>query len=127
MVAVVAVVCVCAYVCVCVCTCVYVYVSGWFVLKNSHVCACVCARVQLDDGTGRILGGSSMDYNIEAGPAKYVVGTEQGVVLSVNLRKKKSNDCVSATDMGPGKHHGPIYAIHVRCCCCCFLSVVVLL
>ena len=68
-------------------------------------------RLKLDDGTGRILGGSSLEYNIEAGPAKYLVGTEQGVVLSINMRKKKSNDCVQALDMGSGKHHGPIYSI----------------
>ena len=70
-------------------------------------------RLQLDDGSGRILGGSSMEYNTEAGPAKYLVGTEQGVVLNINLRKRKSNDCVVAMDMGSGKHHGPIYSIQV--------------
>lgn len=52
-----------------------------------------------------------MEYNVEAGPAKYLVGTEQGVVLSINLRKRKSNDCVVPMDMGSGKHHGPIYSI----------------
>ena len=71
----------------------------------------VLSVVQLDDGTGRVLGGSSMEYNVEAGPAKYLVGTEQGVVLSINLRKRKSNDCVVPMDMGSGKHHGPIYSI----------------
>ncbi len=52
-----------------------------------------------------------MEYNVEAGPAKYLVGTEQGIVLSINLRKRKSNDCVVPMDMGSGKHHGPIYSI----------------
>lgn len=73
--------------------------------------------IPLGDGTGRILGGSSMEYNIEAGPAKFLVGTEQGVVLSANLKKKAAgskggdaNLCVP-NDMGPGKHHGPIYSI----------------
>jgi dynein intermediate chain 2, axonemal len=74
----------------------------------------VWSCLQLDDWTGRILGGSSMEYNTEAGPAKYLVGTEQGVVLNINLRKRKSNDCVVAMDMGSGKHHGPIYSIQVR-------------
>jgi len=35
-----------------------------------------------------VLGGSSLEYNIEAGPAKYLVGTEQGVVLQLNMRKR---------------------------------------
>lgn len=33
---------------------------------------------------GQILGGSSLEYNSEAGPSKYLVGTEQGVVLMVS-------------------------------------------
>ena len=73
----------------------------------------------LADG-GRTLGGSSMDYNIEAGPAKYLVGTEQGVVMSMNMRKVKAaaagskadnSGAVSVMDTGAGKHHGPIYSI----------------
>jgi fucose permease len=35
-------------------------------------------EVILSDGA-RTLGGSALEYNIEAGPAKYLVGTEQGV------------------------------------------------
>lgn len=43
-------------------------------------------RVQLatdSKGGGMVLGGSSMEYNQEAGPTKYLVGTEQGIVLQV--------------------------------------------
>ena len=29
-------------------------------------------------GGGMVLGGSSMTYNTEAGPTKYLIGTEQG-------------------------------------------------
>lgn len=76
--------------------------------------------IQLTDAAGRILGGSSMEYNIEAGPAKYLVGTEQGIVLSLNMRKRggggkdagNTAGMVTAMDNGPGKHHGPIYSIH---------------
>lgn len=105
-----------------------VYDVFWISSKTNSLCASVSTdgqmlfwdtrrlgeptdRLQLDDGTGRVLGGSSMEYNVEAGPAKYLVGTEQGVVLSINLRKRKSNDCVVPMDMGSGKHHGPIYSI----------------
>jgi hypothetical protein len=34
-------------------------------------------------GGGSVLGGSSMEYNQEAGPTKYLVGTEQGVIMQV--------------------------------------------
>lgn len=72
--------------------------------------------LELTDGGGRVLGGSSLEYNIEAGPAKYLVGTEQGVVLSLNMRKRGKDGSnagiISVMDTGPGKHHGPIYSIH---------------
>mmetsp|Transcript_10581 Transcript_10581/g.15980 ORF Transcript_10581/g.15980 Transcript_10581/m.15980 type:complete len:599 (+) Transcript_10581:73-1869(+) len=57
-----------------------------------------------------VLGGSSMEYNKEI-PTKYLVGTEQGIVLSINLRNRKQNNGISVYDTGPGKHHGPIYSI----------------
>jgi dynein intermediate chain 2 len=52
-----------------------------------------------------------MEYNQEAGPTKYLVGTERGVVLSINLRNRKQNDGVSQFDSGSGRHHSPIYSI----------------
>lgn len=58
-----------------------------------------------------VLGGSSLEYNSEAGPSKYLVGTEQGVVLMVNLKNRKQNNGITVFDQGPGKHHGPIYSI----------------
>jgi dynein intermediate chain 2 len=57
------------------------------------------------------LGGSSLEYNTEAGPTKYLIGTEQGSIVSVNLRNKKMNNGISLFDDGPGKHHGPIYSL----------------
>lgn len=60
---------------------------------------------------GQVLGGSSLEYNSEAGPSKYLVGTEQGVVLMVNLKNRKQNNGITVFDQGPGKHHGPIYSI----------------
>jgi len=62
-------------------------------------------------GNGQVLGGSSLEYNSEAGPSKYLVGTEQGIVMMVNLKNRKQNNGISVFDSGPGKHHGPIYSI----------------
>jgi dynein intermediate chain 2 len=67
--------------------------------------------VPLQSTKGQILGGSSMDYNQEAGPTKYLIGTEQGIVLQINLRNRKQNNGVGEFDDGAGKHHGPIYSI----------------
>ena len=57
------------------------------------------------------LGGCSMEYNSEAGPTKYLIGSEQGQVASINLRNRKTNNGLSMFDVGPGRHHGPIYSI----------------
>ena len=58
-----------------------------------------------------LLGASCMAYNAEAGPTKYLLGTEQGVVANINTRSKKTKDGVSFFTDGPGRHHSPIYSI----------------
>jgi hypothetical protein len=46
--------------------------------------ACSAKQLATDSkGGGSVLGGSSMEYNQEAGPTKYLVGTEQGVIMQV--------------------------------------------
>lgn len=58
------------------------------------------------------VGGCSLEYNSEAGPTKYLVGTELGTVISVNLRNRKVNNGVSVSEDTLGKKHlGPIYSI----------------
>lgn len=44
-------------------------------------------------GGGMVLGGSSMEYNQEAGPTKYLVGTEQGIVLQVRCNNYTADIC----------------------------------
>lgn len=73
-----------------------------------------------------------------AGPAKYLVGTEQGAVMALNMRKKAASSSSSAAgkggaaaaaaggssatnivdpsvatpmDLGSGRHHGPVASI----------------
>ncbi len=67
-------------------------------------------KLLLDDGSGQVLGASSLAYNMEAGPTKYIVGTEQGCVMSINM-KKKDKDRIVVSDRGNGRHHAPIYSI----------------
>jgi dynein intermediate chain 2 len=64
-----------------------------------------------DSKSDMLYGGSSLEYSTEAGPTKYLIGSEQGVVVSVNLRNRKVNDGIVVYDSGSGKHHGAIYAI----------------
>jgi len=45
------------------------------------------------DGSGsKILGCTRIEYNNEAGPMKYLVGTEQGYVFQVNKPWKSTRD-----------------------------------
>jgi len=62
-------------------------------------------------GSGVTLGGSCLEYSTEAGPTKYLIGTEQGIVMSVNLRNKKLNNGITVFDSGAGRHQGSIPSI----------------
>ena len=110
-----------------------VYDAYWISSKTGNLCASVSTdgqmlwwdtrrlrepldRIELSTGKHPhlpdvMLGGSSMEYSQESGPSKYLVGTEQGVVLSVNLRNKKTNNGITVYDTMAGRHHGPIYSI----------------
>lgn len=103
----------------------------WVSSKTGHQCASVATDGKLiwwdtrklsdpldilelhgdTKGGGMALGGSSLEYNSEAGPTKYLVGTEQGSLLSVNLRNRKVNNGISSFDDGPGKHYGAVHSV----------------
>lgn len=58
----------------------------------------------------KVLGGTSLEYNSDAGPLKYLIGTEQGYVLQAN--KRKTIEVQNRYGYDIGKHHGPIYSLH---------------
>ncbi|GLD97288.1 hypothetical protein PINS_up005972 [Pythium insidiosum] len=91
--------------------CCSVSTDGWMLWWDIRHLAQPTHKILLHDKDGLSFGGSSMEYNTEAGPTKYLVGTEQGVVLSINLRNAKQNNGITVYDTGAGKHHGPIYSI----------------
>jgi len=61
------------------------------------------------EDSDKTLGACSMAYSTEAGPTKYLIGTEQGVVVSVNTRSR--GQPVSFYSQGAGKHHSAINSI----------------
>lgn len=65
---------------------------------------------ELKDSSGRLLGGSSLEYNPEAN-GKFLVGTEQGGMVLINTKKKGGKDTVRVFDTGAAKHHGPVYQV----------------
>jgi dynein intermediate chain 2 len=62
----------------------------------------------------KTLGGVSLEWMQEAGPTKYLVGTEHGTILSCNKKPKKSVEVGSwygaENKGGFGRHFGPVYA-----------------
>mmetsp|Transcript_31809 Transcript_31809/g.69554 ORF Transcript_31809/g.69554 Transcript_31809/m.69554 type:complete len:576 (+) Transcript_31809:126-1853(+) len=73
---------------------------------------------QLTDGgkdEPKTLGGVSLEWLQEAGPTKYLVGTEHGIILSCNKKPKKAVEVGtwfgSEERGGYGKHFGPVYSV----------------
>jgi dynein intermediate chain 2 len=57
----------------------------------------------------KILGGTCLDYNADAAPMKYMVGTEQGYIIQAQRRKQA--EVSSRFGMDGGRHHGPVYSM----------------
>jgi len=58
---------------------------------------------------GRAMGGVCLEYSAAAGPTKFLVGTEQGAVVSCNRKAKNPADRIGTVYEG---HCGPVYALH---------------
>ena len=62
--------------------------------------------------SSRPLGGVALEYEPTM-PTKFMVGTEQGSVLSCNRKAKTANDKIVAIY---NQHYGPVYAVQVIFC-----------
>lgn len=59
-----------------------------------------------------VLGACSLEYDAAAGATKFMIGTEQGVVISCNRKAKTPADRVGASyGSGGTGHRGPVYAL----------------
>lgn len=58
----------------------------------------------------RTLGGVALEYEVTM-PTKFMVGTEQGSVLSCNRKAKSPSEKIVATY---SQHYGPVYAVQVK-------------
>ena len=59
----------------------------------------------------KVLGCTRIEYNVDAGPLKYLAGTEQGYIFQANKRPGKQVEVNQRFGVQAGKHHGPIYAL----------------
>jgi hypothetical protein len=64
---------------------------------------------QTKDGPApKILSGTCLDFNQDAAPNKFMVGTEQGYIIQTQRRKQAD---VSARFALEGARHGPVYSM----------------
>merc|ERR1740127_200165 len=88
----------------------------WWDVRNLSEPTERCELTNGDKENPKSMGGTSIEWTQEAGPTKYLVGTEQGVVLALNKKPKKAVETGTwfglDTKGGQGPHHGPVYRVH---------------
>lgn len=63
-----------------------------------------------EGGAKGVLGGLCIDYDPQVGgPAKYMIGTEQGTILSCNRKGKTQQEKIGTNTFNG--HHGPVYTV----------------
>ncbi|RNF11540.1 putative dynein [Trypanosoma rangeli] len=63
-----------------------------------------------EGGSKGVLGGLCLDYDPQVGgPSKYMIGTEQGTILSCNRKGKTQADKLGLNTFNA--HHGPVYSV----------------
>ncbi|KAL8270679.1 hypothetical protein Esti_005395 [Eimeria stiedai] len=60
---------------------------------------------------GQLFGGVSLAWSLEAGPTKFLIGTEQGVVLGIKTRPKKTPEINQRYGFEGGRHYGPVRSV----------------
>lgn len=66
-------------------------------------------HLQLKEKNGEtILGGVTVEYDPAAGLTKFMIGTEQGIILNCNRKAKNPADRVGSAYPG---HHGPVHSL----------------
>lgn len=75
--------------------------------------SCVLTDGVKDDP--KTLGGVSLEWLQEAGPTKFLVGTEHGITLACNRKPKKAVEVSTWFGQeergGHGRHFGPVYSV----------------
>ena len=72
-------------------------------------------QVLKEKGGNAVLAGVTVEYSPQAGPTKFMVGTEQGVILAGNRKAKNPQDRIVASY--PGVCAGLLGAGQPSCCC----------
>lgn len=82
-------------------------VMWWDIRKLSEPTEVVIMDISRKEQLEHALGAISLEFESTL-PTKFMVGTEQGIVISCNRKAKTSAEKIVCTFSG---HHGPIYAL----------------
>ncbi|KAM5273358.1 dynein axonemal intermediate chain 2 [Ctenodactylus gundi] len=82
-------------------------VMWWDIRKISEPTEVVILDITRKEQLENALGAISLEFESTL-PTKFMVGTEQGIVISCNRKAKTSAEKIVCTFSG---HHGPIYAL----------------
>lgn len=98
--------------------CVTVSTDGqvlWWDTRNLSAPTDRCELTNGDKEKPMMMGGCSLEWTQEAGPTKYLAGTEQGCVLVLNKKPKKAVEIGTWFGLeskgGQYPHYGPVYAV----------------
>ncbi len=83
-------------------------VLWWDIRKLGEPSEMLMLEDKAADSGGRLMGGVSMEYSAAGGPSKFLVGTEQGKVVSCSRKAKNPNDKIGMIYEG---HCGPVYGL----------------
>ncbi|KAL8430584.1 hypothetical protein Efla_000529 [Eimeria flavescens] len=64
-----------------------------------------------EQSDSQLLGAVSLAWSLEAGPTKYLIGTEQGIILGLKTRPKKPPEISQRFGCEGGRHYGPVCAV----------------
>jgi dynein intermediate chain 2 len=88
----------------------------WWDVRNLEEPTDRCELTNGDKENPKSMGGTSLEWSQEAGPTKYLVGTEQGCVLALNKKPKKAVETSMWFGLeskgGISPHYGPVYKVH---------------
>ncbi|CAD8107748.1 unnamed protein product [Paramecium sonneborni] len=59
-----------------------------------------------------LFGATVLEYNTEAGPTKFVIGTEMGFLMVANKKPKKNVEITTGYGLESGCHLGPVMSIN---------------
>lgn len=72
-------------------------------------------RMRLEGEDGSIYGGTALEYRTDAGATRFMIGTEQGTMMTIERKAKKDQDSQKSIKayygVESGSHHGPIYSV----------------